>query len=268
MPKQIISLTTDFGLQDAFVGIMKGVILQTNPNAYIIDICHNITAYNIQEASFVISNAYQFFPEKTIHVVVIDPGVGSERRPILVKTPHYFFVAPDNGVLSNIYEEQPETRVFHLTNQNYFRSKVSNTFHGRDIFAQVAAWLSTGLYAEVFGPEIRDYLKMEILQPRCVSPNVFEFQIIHIDNFGNLITTIKEDFFQQALSQSHHNNFFLEIGRHRIDSLCTHFGSLSTKGQAGLIFGSTKNLEIFANQNRADQLLNVKVGNVGKITFF
>ena len=268
MPEQIISLTTDFGLQDAFVGIMKGVILQINPKACIVDLCHKITAYNIQEASFVIGSAYTFFPEQTIHVVVVDPGVGSERRPILAKTPQYYFIAPDNGVLSYIYQEQPEVRVFHLTQKQYFRSEISSTFHGRDIFALVAAWLSTGLSPHVFGPEIQDYLKLEILQPRCLAPNTYEFQIIHIDNFGNLITSVKKDFFEQALSQAPQHSFFLEIGTYSIDFLSTHFGLMSEAGgQAGVIFGSTQNLEIFTNQNRADQLLNIRVGDKGKISF-
>ena len=268
MPEQIITLTTDFGLQDPFVGVMKGVILKINPNACIVDLCHKITAYNIQEASFVIGSSYKFFPEQTIHVIVVDPGVGGERRPILVKTPHYYFVAPDNGVLSYIYYEQPEAHVFHLTKEQYFRSEISSTFHGRDIFAHIAAWLSTGLSPNLFGPKIQDQLNLDIPQVHCVAPNTFEFQIIHIDNFGNLITTVKEDFFQHALSQVPHKNFSLEIRTHRVDCLYTHYGALSEAGQAGVILGSTQNLEIFTNQDRADQLLHVKVGDKGKITFF
>ena len=267
MSEQVISLTTDFGLQDPFVGIMKGVILQINPKACLVDICHKITAHNIQEAAFVIGNSYTFFPEQTIHLVVVDPGVGGERRPLLVKTPHYYFVAPDNGVLSYIYQEQAEVRVFHLTQKQYFRSEISSTFHGRDIFALVAAWLSTGLSPHVFGPEIKDYLKVDIPQPLSLAPNIFEFQIIHIDNFGNLITTIKKDFFEHASSQAPRKGFSLEIGSHTIQCLYTHYGSLSEVGQAGVILGSTKNLEIFANQNRADRLLQISVGAKGKITF-
>jgi len=267
MSESIISLTTDFGLEDAFVGIMKGIILRINPEVRIVDLCHEIPAGQILEASFVAGSAYKYFPERTIHVVVVDPGVGSERRPIMVKTDRYFFIAPDNGALSSIYQDYPGAQVFHLTQRQYFRSEISRTFHGRDIFAPVAAWLSTGLAPQVFGPEIYDYLKLEIPQPRQLEPNVFEFQILHIDHFGNLITTIRESFFRQALSHASSQRFRLEIASRSINHLYSHFASLPEPDQVGALFGSTGNLEIFTYRERADQSLGVHQGDKGRLIF-
>jgi len=269
----IISLTTDFG--DPFVGIMKGVILSINPKVRIVDLCHQVPAHRIPEASFLLSSSYRYFPAGTIHVVVVDPGVGSMRRPILVQTPQFFFVAPDNGVLSYLYQEQPDLQVFHLTDRHYFRSEISQTFHGRDIFAPAAAWLSTGLSPHAFGPRIQDYLQLEVPKPCCLAPHVFEFQIVHIDTFGNLITSIGQDFFLkeisqdqgQARNQGQEHRFLLEIASQTVNCLQTHYAAMNKASQVGAIFGSTGNLEIFANKASASQLLHVDVGDAGRITF-
>jgi S-adenosylmethionine hydrolase len=269
MHEPIISLTTDFGEHDPFVGVMKGVILSINPCVRIVDLCHQVPAHRILEASFFLSSSYRYFPAGTIHLVVVDPGVGSRRRPILVRTPQFFFVAPDNGVLSYLYQEQSDLEVFHLTEKRYFMPQISRTFHGRDIFAPAAAWLSTGLSPHAFGPWIQDYLQLEVPKPRCLAPHVFEFQIIHIDIFGNLITSIGQDFFSREISQGHApgQRFLLEIAFRTISCLQTHYAALNDASQVGAIFGSTGNLEIFANKASASQLLRVDVGDAGKITF-
>jgi S-adenosyl-L-methionine hydrolase (adenosine-forming) len=315
MHESIISLTTDFGEHDPFVGIMKGVILGINPRVRIVDLCHQVPAHRILEASFLLSSSYRYFPAGTIHVVVVDPGVGSRRRPILVQTPQFFFVAPDNGVLSYLYQEhldqehldqkQSHLQVFHLTEKLYFRHEISQTFHGRDIFAPAAAWLSTGLSPHAFGPRIQDYLQLEVPKPRCLAPHVFEFQIVHIDTFGNLITSIGQNFFSLETSQGQGQEnergqeqgprqeqgrgqeqgprqeqgrgqcsgpgdgqrFLLEIASQTVSCLQTHFAAMNNTCQVGAIFGSTGNLEIFANKASASQLLHVDVGDAGRITF-
>lgn len=264
----IITLTTDFGEHDPFVGIMKGVILSINPRVRIVDLCHHVPAHHILEASFLLGSSYRFFPAGTIHVVVVDPGVGSQRRPILAQGKNCYFIAPDNGVLSYSYqEERADLQVFHLTRKEYFRSHVSQTFHGRDIFAPVSAWLSTGLAPHLFGPRISDYQELKIPEPRCLAHQVYEFQIIHIDAFGNLITSIGQQFFSQAMSQGKGQRFSLEIASQVITCLQTHYAALDQSSRIGAIFGSTGNLEIFANQASASKVLRVSVGDTGRITF-
>ncbi len=267
MANPIITLTTDFGLHDAFVGIMKGVMLQIHSKVKIIDICHNISPHNILEASYIIGSAYSYFPKKTIHVIVIDPGVGSERKPIIALTDDYYFVAPDNGVLSYVYHQECNTRVFHITEKKYFRSSISTTFHGRDLFAPVGAWLATGVPPEEFGQEIINYKKFDVPQPVFLQANFYEFKIIHIDHFGNLITSIQKEFFQKNLSNGPGRGFLLEISDRKIRQLSPHFASLQKGAEIGAIIGSSGHIEIFSYQNRADQLLGVHAGDTGKIKF-
>src|ERR1700761_2204950 len=160
MPEsRLVTFTTDFGLGDPFVGIMHGVVLNIQPDTRIVDICHSVTSYDIFDGAWTIAQAYRFFPPRTVHVVVVDPGVGSERRPILVETENHIFVAPDNGVLSMIEAREPKFVVRHVTAERYFLQPVSQTFHGRDIFAAVGGWLSKGISPAEFGAEITDYVR-------------------------------------------------------------------------------------------------------------
>jgi hypothetical protein len=191
LEKPIITLTTDFGLKDPFVGLIKGVILGINPNAKIIDITHNIQRHNIYEAMQVLNMSYKYFPSTTIHMVVVDPGVGSNRRPLLVATDDYYFIGPDNGVFSPIYEDSKSgiLRVIHITASHYFLPMSGSTFHGRDIFAPVAAWLSTGRNCEKFGEEISDYFSIFVPRPELHDDSI-SGEVVSIDNFGNVITNI------------------------------------------------------------------------------
>ena len=160
----LITLTTDFGLSDHFVGVMKGVIAGIARQAQVVDITHEVSAFEVSDGAFTIAQAYRYFPKKTIHVVVVDPGVGSARRPILAEMAGQYFIAPDNGVLSMIYSrEQPKVR--HITADGYFLKPVSRTFHGRDIFAPVAAHLAAGVLPAKFGKRIEDFLKLTLDQP-------------------------------------------------------------------------------------------------------
>jgi S-adenosylmethionine hydrolase len=186
----IITLTTDFGYRDPFIGIMKGVILNINPSVTIVDITHGISPQNILEAALTIEISFNSFPNNTIHVVVVDPGVGSMRRPILVSTDYHYFIGPDNGIFSRIFLLAERLGVFHIKAEHYFLTQQSSTFHGRDIFAPVAGWLSRGINISNFGDPVVDYVKIQLPVPTMPSKNVIEGQVIYIDHFGNVITNI------------------------------------------------------------------------------
>jgi len=253
----IITLLTDFGSQDYFVGAMKGAILSINPAASIVDITHEIPPHDIRAAAFNLLASHKDFPEGTIHAAVVDPGVGSDRRPILIECAKQVFVGPDNGIFSWVCEREKEFRAFHLTNEEFFRSPVSNTFHGRDIFAPVAAWLSKSVAPEEFGPMIDDLIQLESLKPRKVDKGVTEASIIHIDRFGNCITNLThEDFDEGGLSAaelsvngreiSSHREFFADGGTNRPELFC--------------VFGSAGYLEIAAQNYSAATILGVQPG--------
>jgi S-adenosyl-L-methionine hydrolase (adenosine-forming) len=189
----MITLLTDFGLSDYFVPAVKGVILTISPGTEIIDITHDVAAQDIDSAAFTLGACYHNFPAGTVHVAVVDPGVGSSRRAIVVEAGDYFFVGPDNGVFSFVYERETEPRVYHITDDQYFRHPVSPTFHGRDVFAPVAARIAHGLKPEKIGEEIDDYVRFEIPRPRSSETRgVIEGRVIHIDRFGNCVTNFTE----------------------------------------------------------------------------
>lgn len=252
----IITLTTDFGYRDPFVGIMKGVILNINPLANIVDITHGLSPQNIMEAAFTIETSFASFPSKTIHVVVVDPGVGSIRRPILVITDHYYFIGPDNGVFSQIYKLSETLTVIHITAEHYFMPQRSSTFHGRDIFAPAAAWLSKGINVTNFGDPIDDYVNIPIPVPVMASKNIIEGEVIYIDRFGNVITNIKTQNIDELLgsktegkfrvivkgSEAPLKNYYSEAAGNRLYSLINSFGYLELfvkEGNASSNFGIT-----------------------------
>ena len=185
----IITLTTDFGAADWFVGTMKGVILGLQPRAHLVDITHEIPAGDIRAGAFALAASYKFFPKRTVHVAVIDPGVGSERRAIVVQTANYFFVGPDNGVLSLALAHEKIKAAHQITNEQLFLHPVSNTFHGRDVFAPVAANLSKGLPLGKVGSLIKEFVKLNWPEPQRAA-NSIKGEIVYIDRFGNAITNI------------------------------------------------------------------------------
>lgn len=247
----IIALLTDFGTQDYFVAAMKGVILSINREANIIDITHEITPQDIASASFILQSCYKEFPAKTIFTAVVDPGVGSARRAILVETAEYFFLSPDNGLLSFVFESSENYKVFEISNKMFFRQPVSRTFHGRDIFAPCAAHLSRGVKPSEFGDEINDPLTLGKQNPRRVSENAIEAEIIFIDRFGNLITNLK--------AEDLPDKFHLEINSQKIEKLCRFFAEAET-GELFMIAGSAGFLEVAVFQESAKDLLNAKIG--------
>ena len=266
----IITLTTDFGLTDAYVAAMKGVILGINPDAKIVDICHSITPQNIDEAAFVLGSAYQFFPERTIHLVVVDPGVGTGRQAVVLRTPRFDFVAPDNGVLSGVVEpflkerlhpEQrqisppPALKAVSLTNPGFWRSPVSPTFHGRDIFAPVAAWLSLGTSLEKFGVVADSITVLPEQRPHQESEETLVGRIVHIDHFGNLITNFKREDLPAK-------PFIIEAGQSLIPQVSRTYGE--GEGLLALI-GSSGRLEIAMKGGGARDFLGAAVGGEVKI---
>jgi hypothetical protein len=239
-----ITLLTDFGTADYFVGAMKGVILSINPQAVMVDITHDIPAQHVAAGAFTLLAAYDVFPEGTIHVAVVDPGVGSTRRPIVVSAGKHLFVGPDNGIFSYIYDRNPSFEAFHITAAKYFRQPVSNTFHGRDIFAPVAAALSTGVDPSSLGPRFSD--PIQIL--KSVEPH-----IIHIDRFGNLITNITRDQFKDGMR--------LVVNGKVISAHRSFFGeNVGEMDEPFAIWGSAGLLEIAVNGQSAAEVLGVEHG--------
>ena len=260
----LITLLTDFGTADYFVGAMKGVILAINRDALIVDITHDIPPQDIQAGAFTLLGAYQTFPAKTVHVAVVDPGVGSNRRPILVSAGEQFFVGPDNGLFSYIYEREADARVFHLTNEKYFRPTVSATFHGRDVFAPVAGAISRGVLPEQLGDEIADYVRLPQLKPRLLPGKTIEAAIIHIDRFGNCITNLTPDLLTDAMISA---GATLTINGRKI----TSFRRFFTEGKDAsdelfAILGSAGYLEIAASSASAAQLLKARRGQIVTVT--
>ena len=240
-----ITLLTDFGTADYFVGAMKGVILSINPQAVIVDITHEIPAQDVAAGAFTLLAAHDTFPSRTIHVAVVDPGVGSARRPIVVSAGNYLFVGPDNGIFNYIYDRAPSFAAFHITDEKFFRRPVSTTFHGRDIFAPVAAALSTGLDPSSLGPQISDPIRLSTpLEP----------QIIHIDRFGNLITNITREVWKDGAK--------LSINGRVISVLRQYFGeNIGEPEEPIAIWGSARFLEIAVNGRSAAEILGVKRGD-------
>ena len=270
----IITLTTDFGLTDAYVAAMKGVILSINPEVKIIDICHTIKPQDILQAAFILGTAYQFFPRKTIHVVVVDPRVGTERRAIILRTPLADFVAPDNGVLSYVIQQSstrlvedkdnrqcvelgPELAAIIITRHRFWRAPVSATFHGRDIFAPVAARLSSGFSLSDFGEATKSVVMLPIPCPYQAPDGSLVGHILHIDNFGNLITNIKNDDLPQTKGA-----ISIEVGNQLISRLSRTYAEGS--GLLALI-GSSGYLEVSLKEGSACAYLNARVGNEVKV---
>lgn len=186
----IVTLLTDFGTADYFVGALKGAVLASNPEARVVDLTHEVPPYDVEAGAFILRAAFETFPEGTVHVAVVDPGVGSARRAVAVEGRGHTFVGPDNGLFGHVYERVRPFRVFQLTNRNFFRREVSPTFHGRDIFAPVAGALSRGVRAEELGPEVFDFVRLPSATVERAVDGTLNASVIHVDRFGNLVTNI------------------------------------------------------------------------------
>jgi S-adenosylmethionine hydrolase len=254
MSTGLITLTTDFGTTDHFVAAMKGVILGIAPRARVIDVTHEIPPYNVTEASFIIAETWPYYPKGTIHVVVVDPGVGSARRPILVEAGGQFFLGPDNGVLSLIYRAGPH-KVREISNIKLMRKEISRTFHGRDVFAPVAAHLTKGTRPALVGKLIKDYVHTWQMEPTKLGPKTWRATVLKVDRFGNLITNLDIKQFPQVKTHA----FEVRCGTERIHRLALTY-SETELGELSLIVGSSGYLEIAANQASAAAKLGCSAG--------
>ena len=252
----LITLTTDFGLADHYVGTMKGVILNRCPQARLVDICHEITAFSIYSGAYTIDQAAPYFPAGTVHVIVIDPGVGTSRKPILMKALGQYFIAPDNGVLSLVAARGGARRVWEIKNPKFWLDSPSSTFHGRDIFAPTAAALASGAAHESeIGPAIEDMELLPDLESKQVKERVWQGKLLSVDRFGNAVTNFKIAEFADVRSRE----FTLMVNFHRITSFQETFGN-GSRDECFVYAGSSGYLEIGMNQESAARFLNAKPG--------
>jgi S-adenosyl-L-methionine hydrolase (adenosine-forming) len=254
--RPILTLTTDYGTGDHLVGVMKGVILSINPDVQIVDITHQVIAHDILDGALTVGQAYKYFPPKTIHVVVVDPGVGTARRPILVASDQHYLVAPDNGVLSSVYDQTEALYAWHITSEHYFRQPVSNTFHGRDIFAPVAAWLSKNWQSSSFGEPITDFVRFAIPKPKA-NGNAVKGVVMRVDTFGNLITNLKVEDAPAVVAAD--AKFTIRVGNGAVSKLVQTFAQ-GTAGEAFALIGSSGYLEISVNKGSAARTLGAGRG--------
>jgi S-adenosylmethionine hydrolase len=253
----VIALLTDFGTADYFVGAMKGVILTVNRSASIVDITHEIPPQDIEAGAFTLLTCYRDFPEGTIHVGVVDPGVGSSRRAIVVRAGSQYFVGPDNGLFSYVYDREPSVEVFHVTAEEYFRPSPSSTFHGRDVFAPVAAALSKGISPETLGPAITDAVHLPSLSPVKDESGKLRGRIIHVDHFGNCITNFtRSDLANPTTIDLHVNGTVVKTLRRFFTD------EYASEAEIFAIWGSAGFLEIAVNRHSAATLLNAHRGDV------
>jgi len=254
MLRPILTLTTDFGLSDHYVGTMKGVILGICPQAQMVDISHDVRPFEVTEGAYLIAQAYRYFPKKTVHVVVVDPGVGSARRPILMEAAGQYFVAPDNGLLSMIYSHEKH-KVRLIANERYFRQPVSHTFHGRDIFAPVAAHVAAGARASTVGKLIEDYLRPAFEQPARSGKRTWNGQILKIDRFGNIVTNFRVSDFPDL----ERRNFTLSLGPHQVSVMARHYAECGP-GELFAIAGSSGYVEVSVSQGSAAKTIGCVMG--------
>lgn len=256
MARPIITLTTDYGTSDHLVAAMKGVILSINPEVNLIDITHHVLAHDVLDGALTIGNAFKLFPSKTIHLVVVDPGVGTARRPILVAADQHYLVAPDNGVLSAVYDQTDALYAWNIISEHYFRHPVSNTFHGRDIFAPVAAWLSKSWQTSSFGEPITDFVRFAMPKPKA-SGNLIKGVVLKTDHFGNLITNLTGAD-APALTATD-GKFTIKVGNGTITKLVATFAQ-GPAGEAVALIGSSGYIEIAVNKGSAAKALGATRG--------
>jgi S-adenosyl-L-methionine hydrolase (adenosine-forming) len=256
----VITLTTDFGYKDPFAGVMKGVILKINPMAQIVDLTHGIAPQNIKEAAFSLGVSYKYFPDHTIHVVVVDPGVGSGRRPVMVSADRQYFIGPDNGVFSYVYRFSREVpQVIHITAERYFLSSGSPTFQGRDLFAPVAAWLSRGVEISEFGDPVADYQAFHVPFPDLTAESQLRGEVIHIDTFGNAITNIGSGDIHGLCRKMGPSTVKITF-RGREVPLKEFYSEVDDVGLYSLV-NSSGYLEFFMNGGNASAVYNISTGD-------
>lgn len=262
----IIAMMTDFSTNDTYVGVMKGVIKSINPKSDIVDLTHHIEPQNIKQASFLLKNAWNYFPETTVFLCVVDPGVGTSRTSIIAEINNRFFVGPNNGILTDLLQKFDDIIIHKIENNDYYLENVSKTFHGRDIFAPVAAHLNKGVIPSKFGSRIhtKDIVLGEnpILK---IADNYIDAEIIHTDYFGNLITTIdKETLSKHPMSDK---QIKISVNNYNIYGIFDTYGSAQRKQLVSYI-GSDGYLEIAVNKGNAKNMIYARTGDKVKLTFY
>ena len=258
MARPVITLTTDFGLRDPYVASMKGVILSICPEARVVDISHEVPKFDVRAGALIMAQAAPWFPAGTVHVGVVDPGVGTARRAIVVVSEHYVFVGPDNGLLMLAAKRDGLRTVYAIENEELMLDKISRTFHGRDIFAPVAARIASGLEPSEVGPEVGDYVMPSFAEPRIEGPRALG-EVMYIDGFGNIITNISEEFLAK-LGLGDGSYLRIRIGDEDLElRLCSAYGEAGP-GELLAIVDSWGMLEIAINLGNAARELGVKPG--------
>ena len=260
----LITLLTDFGDRDGFVGSMKGVMLNINPHARIVDLSHQVAPYQIEEAAYLLKSSYRYFPDGTIHVAVVDPGVGSARRPLLVNTSRYYFLAPDNGLLTDIVHEELSVEVRRIENKQYRLDAEGATFDGRDLFAPAAAWLTRGQAPGTFGPLIQDVTRLPSHEPVWEGPT-FVGRIMYVDRFGNLISNITPSHLSEIRRHSKRTSVVIRIVGKTIEDLTPCYADGSS-GEPCALINSNGHVEVFVKEGSAAIMLNAGRGERIEIT--
>jgi len=260
----VVTLLSDFGLRDPYVAEMKGVILSICPGAKIVDISHEVEKFNLRMGAFFLASAAPYFPKNTIHLAVVDPGVGTKRRAIIIETERSLYVGPDNGILILSAQTEGIANVYHITNKRYMLPNVSRTFHGRDVFAPVAAHLANNVKPKEFGPKIESYEKPSFTKP-IVKGREIAGEILHIDGFGNIITNIPASLIEK-INLTEGCSLKIEVGKKMLKlKLCKAYGE-TEKGAPLAIIGSHNFLELSVNMGNASEKLGIKQGELVKIT--
>lgn len=256
----VVTLSTDFGWDDPYVGIMKGVILGINPKVRLVDITHALSHHHLLEAAFVLQSAYAYFPERAIHLAVVDPGVGGGRRLLGIQGRNCAWVGPDNGLFTLVLTNQPGAEIVHLTNPQFFLPNPSNTFHGRDILAPIAARLSLGIPLEEMGPLIADPVLLPVPELE-VKDKALIGQVLWADHFGNLMTNIDQKTLSTLFPVA---SFKINIGSETITAIHQHY-SQGPPGHLMALIGSSGYLEIACNLGRAAETVGFESGMVLKV---
>ncbi len=259
MPATIVTLTTDFGLKDPYAAVMKAAILGISPEVAIVDITHDVEKFNVRAGAFALGSAAPYFPAGTVHVAVVDPGVGTQRRPIAIETKRGFFVGPDNGLLILPAEAQSIKHVYELASRRFMLSHVSSTFHGRDIFAPAAAYLAKGIAIEEFGPQITNIVRPEFSKVSR-SKNLLIGEVLHVDDFGNIITNISA----KDITEFEEGMLLVELPNQKVQVKVSRAYADSKPQEPLAIIGSHNYLEIALNQGNAAAKFGSKAGD--KIT--
>jgi S-adenosylmethionine hydrolase len=256
-PSGIITLTSDFGLSDPYVAMMKGVILSINPSAVLVDLTHLIRAGSVSQAAALLYEAFGYYPVGTVHLAVVAPGVGSGRRPIAVEAEGHSFVGPDNGIFWPVIQDDAESSVVRLQDSRFFLPAVSRTFHGREIFAPVAAHLSLGVALESLGPRIHDPVRLLLPRPRT-NPDMLQGEVVRVDNFGNLVTNIPSKDLGQFLGVGQPR---FEVGKLVIRKLSGTYAD-GEEGEPLALINSSNVLEFAVNLGRASEYIGVGDGEI------